>query len=150
MEPTVFTRLLEKTPYNLLRIAAYPRTEVSGNPETGFQGVGPHKDGSFLTFLLQGTGHSSLEVQNKAGEWIAAPPMENTLVVNIGRSLETLTRGVLRCNHAPSHSATGAVLPGKHWHASEFPVLPEPGARCFPGGYANRGAGPYPGPPPER
>lgn len=94
MEPTVFTKLLDKTRYILLRIAAYPRPQGSSNPETGFQGVGPHKDGSFLTFLLQGTGHSSLEVQNKTGEWIAAPPVENTLVVNIGRSLETLTRGV--------------------------------------------------------
>ena len=65
------------------------------NPSAAeIQGVGPHKDGSFLTYLLQGTGHSSLEVQNKSGTWISAPPIPNTLVVNIGRSLEALTQGV--------------------------------------------------------
>ncbi len=62
MEPTVLTKLLEKTGYSLLRIAAYPRPEASGEPEAGSQEVGPHKDGGFLTFPLQGTGNSSLEV----------------------------------------------------------------------------------------
>ncbi|KAF9892025.1 hypothetical protein FE257_002989 [Aspergillus nanangensis] len=92
IDPTIFIRLLEKTRYSIFRIAAYPCPEIS--TESGSQGVGPHKDGSFLTFLLQGTDHSSLEVQNKAGEWIAAPPIPDTLVVNIGRLLENLTQGV--------------------------------------------------------
>ncbi|KAJ5692767.1 hypothetical protein N7462_002190 [Penicillium macrosclerotiorum] len=58
------------------------------------QGVGPHKDSGFLTFLLQATPHRGLEVQNKAGEWIPAPPLPNTFVVNIGRALEALTGGI--------------------------------------------------------
>lgn len=104
IEPTVFTRLLEKTRFSLIRIAAYPRPG-----ETGSQGVGPHKDGSFLTFLLQGTTHSCLEVQNKAGEWISTPPIPNTLVVNIGRSLETLTQGLCV---ATTHRVT--LQPGQY------------------------------------
>ncbi|PLB33625.1 isopenicillin N synthase family dioxygenase [Aspergillus candidus] len=94
INPIVFTRLLEKTRYINFRVAAYPCPKVCGDTEGGVQGVGAHKDGSFLTYLLQGTDHSCLEVQNKAGEWITAPPIANTLVVNIGRSLENLTQGV--------------------------------------------------------
>lgn len=94
LNPTVFAGLLEKAPLNLLRIAAYPYPGHSEGIATPCQGVGPHKDGNILTYLLQGTDHSSLEVQNKSGEWILAPPVPNTLVVNIGRSLEALTQGV--------------------------------------------------------
>lgn len=72
------------------------------------QGVGAHKDSEFLTFLLQATPHHGLEVQNKAGEWISAPPMDGSLVVNIGRALEAITGGVCtatthRVNLAPSN-----------------------------------------------
>jgi isopenicillin N synthase-like dioxygenase len=58
------------------------------------QGVGAHKDSEFLTFLLQATPHHGLEVQNKSGVWISAPPIEGSLVVNIGRALEAITGGV--------------------------------------------------------
>ena len=47
-----------------------------------------------MTYLLQDGEHSCLEVQNKAGEWIPVPPIPGTLVVNIGRLLEILTRGI--------------------------------------------------------
>ncbi|KAH6682818.1 hypothetical protein B0J14DRAFT_622914 [Halenospora varia] len=63
-------------------------------PEGGIQGVGPHQDGSFLTFLLQATPNSGLEVQNKNGDWIKANPIPETLVVSIGQSLQALTGGV--------------------------------------------------------
>lgn len=96
LDPTAFNKLLfQRRPRNShLRIGAYPKPGCSQATELEFQGVGPHKDGSFLTYLLQGTEHSSLEVQNKSGNWIPVPPVPNTLVVNIGRSLEALTKGV--------------------------------------------------------
>lgn len=62
--------------------------------DSDFQGVGPHKDGGFLTYLLQATSQASLEAQNKSGVWIPVPPIPDTLVVNVGRSLESMTRGV--------------------------------------------------------
>jgi len=58
------------------------------------QGVGPHFDAGFLTFLLQASNHRGLQVQNFAGEWIDVPPLPDTFVVNIGKGLETLTSGV--------------------------------------------------------
>jgi isopenicillin N synthase-like dioxygenase len=56
--------------------------------------VGSHKDGGFLTYLLQATPHAGLEAQNKAGDWIPIPPIDDTLVINVGRSLEAITGGV--------------------------------------------------------
>ncbi|KAL1945866.1 hypothetical protein VTO73DRAFT_1868 [Trametes versicolor] len=64
------------------------------------QGVGPHYDGGFLTFLVQASNHPGLQVQNLAGEWIDAPPIPGTFVVNIGKALETVTQGLAR---ATSH-----------------------------------------------
>ncbi|KAF8169080.1 hypothetical protein BJ912DRAFT_187178 [Pholiota molesta] len=64
------------------------------------QGVGPHYDAGFLTFLLQASSHRGLQVQNLAGEWIDAPPVPGTFVVNLGKALEFVTGGVAR---ATSH-----------------------------------------------
>ncbi|OCH89069.1 Clavaminate synthase-like protein [Obba rivulosa] len=69
-------------------------------PGEGDQGVGPHFDGSFLTFLLQASPHAGLQVQNLSGAWIDAPPIPGTFVVNIGKALETVTQGLAR---ATSH-----------------------------------------------
>lgn len=68
--------------------------------DTSNQGVGPHYDGGFLTFLVQASPHRGLQVQNLAGDWIDAPPVPYTFVVNIGKALETVTQGLAR---ATSH-----------------------------------------------
>lgn len=49
-------------------------------------GVAPHSDFGCITLLLQQT--AGLEVLAKNGEWIAAPPLPGTLVINIGDLLE--------------------------------------------------------------
>ncbi|KAJ5531990.1 hypothetical protein N7494_008542 [Penicillium frequentans] len=130
LHPTTFNKVLQrKYPMSNLRISAYPRVDPSMPTETEVQGVGPHKDGSFLTYLLQGTEHSSLEVQNKSGTWISAPPIPNTLVVNIGRSLEALTQGVCvatthRVNLKPSQYIGANDIPlGKRLSFAYFQML---------------------------
>jgi isopenicillin N synthase-like dioxygenase len=70
------------------------RYSILADNDEEFQGVGPHKDGGCLTYLLQATAHAGLEVQNKCGNWISMPPLANSLVVNVGRSLEAITGGV--------------------------------------------------------
>ena len=87
-------QVFDKPQQHKLKLIKYPAPTTSDNGDSGFQGVGPHKDSGFLTFLLQGTPHHGLEVQNKNGTWISAPPIPGTLVVNIGRSLEALTGGI--------------------------------------------------------
>ncbi|TFK20751.1 iron/ascorbate oxidoreductase [Coprinopsis marcescibilis] len=78
------------------KIVKYPVPPEGGEG----QGVGPHYDAGFLTFLLQASEHQGLQVQNLAGEWVDAPPIPGTFVVNIGKALEFVTGGVAR---ATSH-----------------------------------------------
>ncbi|CZR65450.1 related to oxidoreductase, 2OG-Fe(II) oxygenase family [Phialocephala subalpina] len=85
-----FDQFFETPAHNKLKLVKYPAPP--SNAES--QGVGSHKDGSFLTFLLQATEHTGLEIQNKNGDWIQAKPIPGTLVINIGRSLQALTGGV--------------------------------------------------------
>ncbi|PSR73294.1 hypothetical protein PHLCEN_2v10855 [Hermanssonia centrifuga] len=73
------------------------------------QGVGPHFDGGFLTLLLQASEHRGLQVQNLGGEWIDAPPVPGTFVVNIGKALEAVTQGVaIATSHRVLSPASGA------------------------------------------
>ncbi|KAJ3843597.1 hypothetical protein F5878DRAFT_706722 [Lentinula raphanica] len=73
------------------KILRYPGTP-DGSPGSG---IAAHVDGSFLTYLLQATDHRTLEVKNLSGEWIPVPPIENTFVINLGKTLEKATRRVL-------------------------------------------------------
>lgn len=55
-------------------------------------GVGPHTDYGFLTLLWQDD-NGGLEVMNAAGNWVAAPPIRGSLVVNVGDLLERWSNG---------------------------------------------------------
>ena len=71
----------------------YPvQPEESGEQQFG---VGPHTDFGVLTVLCQdNTG--GLQVQDVNGDWIHAPPIEGTLVVNVGDLLSRWTAGVYK------------------------------------------------------
>lgn len=58
-------------------------------------GVGPHTDFGVLTVLCQDN-VGGLQVENLDGEWIEAPPIPGTLVVNVGDLLERWTDGAFR------------------------------------------------------
>ena len=81
--------------------AYYQRCMLRGQllcyPPTGDHpdqfGVAPHSDFGCITLLLQET--AGLEVLFPGGEWVVAPPVENTLVVNIGDLLERWTNNRL-------------------------------------------------------
>ncbi|PLB53533.1 oxidoreductase [Aspergillus steynii IBT 23096] len=95
LPPTALQPYFETPSQQKLKLIRYPPPpDSTPESETETQGVGAHKDSEFLTFLLQATPHPGLEVQNKAGHWIPAPPIQDSLVVNIGRALEALTGGV--------------------------------------------------------
>jgi isopenicillin N synthase-like dioxygenase len=53
-------------------------------------GIGAHTDYGFLTILSQDA-VGGLQVRNRAGEWVSAPPVEGTFVVNIGDLVQTIT-----------------------------------------------------------
>lgn len=82
-------------PTQLLKLLHYPGRHLNG----GGQGVGEHKDFGFLTILLQDGVNNGLQVKDKTtGEWIDAPPIPGTFVVNIGEVLEMATNGYLLAN----------------------------------------------------
>ncbi|KAJ3717707.1 hypothetical protein C8R42DRAFT_711483 [Lentinula raphanica] len=79
------------------KVVQYP---VPSERSISNQGVGPHYDAGFLTILLQASPHPGLQVQNLTGNWIDAPPIPGTFVINFGRALEFATKGIVR---ATSH-----------------------------------------------
>ena len=58
-------------------------------------GVGPHTDFGVLTVLAQDD-VGGLQVQDLNGDWVAAPPMPGTLVVNVGDLLARWTNDEYR------------------------------------------------------
>jgi len=80
-----FARAYLARPTVLFRIFRYPPSAPGG------WGVGEHTDYGLLTLMAQDH-WGGLEVRTDAG-WIDAPPIEGTLVCNIGDMLERLTGG---------------------------------------------------------
>jgi isopenicillin N synthase-like dioxygenase len=77
-------------PSTLIKIVRYPGKE----DPTPQQGVGAHKDSGVLTLLWVEPGKGGLQVQ-RDGEWVDAPPVPGSFVVNIGELLEYATQGYL-------------------------------------------------------
>ncbi|MGH1577921.1 isopenicillin N synthase family dioxygenase [Planktotalea sp.] len=64
------------------QLVYYPPSTAQDEAEERF-GVAPHTDFGVLTLLLQDQS-GGLQVRTKSGEWAEAPPIEGTLVCNIG------------------------------------------------------------------
>ena len=77
-----------KRPTTFLRLLHYPPQPV----EDGLFGSAPHTDYGFITLLAQDD-VGGLEVKNKAGDWIAAPPIPGTFVMNAGDILSRWSNG---------------------------------------------------------
>ncbi|KAH8118970.1 hypothetical protein DFH11DRAFT_1685995 [Phellopilus nigrolimitatus] len=74
------------------------------NASASAQGVGPHFDAGFLTLLLQASPRGAgLQVQNRAGAWVAAPPVRDTFVA--------ATRGLARATPHRVRSPPAAAPP---------------------------------------
>ena len=87
--PDIFDEAFAE-PATLTKLVRYPGTDDLS------QGVGAHKDSGVLTLLLAEPGSDGLQVEAQRGEWIDAPPIPYTFIVNIGELLEVATGGVLR------------------------------------------------------
>ncbi|MCC5779019.1 isopenicillin N synthase family oxygenase [Nitratireductor sp. B36] len=66
-------------PTTFLRLLHYPTQKA----EEGLFGSAPHTDYGFITLLAQDD-VGGLEVKNKAGDWVPAPPIPNSFVMNVG------------------------------------------------------------------
>ena len=76
-----------------MRILHYPVYDGE-DPEVG-EGIGPHIDYGFLTILDQDE-VSGLEVMNTAGEWVIAPYIPGTYILNIGRVTQVWTNDLYK------------------------------------------------------
>ncbi|TVY45960.1 putative 2-oxoglutarate-dependent dioxygenase [Lachnellula subtilissima] len=94
LKPNAFNKYFDVDQQHKLKIVKYPDLKELGLEGVQGQGVGPHKDSMFTSYLLQVTKHRGLQVQNLSGEWIDCPPIDGTLVVAVGQGMEALTQGV--------------------------------------------------------
>lgn len=77
-------------PMTMLKLNHYPPQD---NPvHESYIGVVPHSDSGAFTILWQDDG-DGLEIQNKSGEWIGAPSIPDTFVINIGNIMQIWTGG---------------------------------------------------------
>ena len=68
-------------PVSVFRMIHYPPRHTATSAEQ--QGAGAHTDYGCITLLYQDNA-GGLQVRNVDGEWIDAPPIEGTFVVNLG------------------------------------------------------------------
>lgn len=71
-----------------LRLTHYPEMEYG----EGSYGVAPHTDSSFITLLAQNK-VAGLQLMSQQGEWIDAPAIDGTFVVNTGDMLHRWSNG---------------------------------------------------------
>ena len=76
-------------PTMFLRLLHYPPQAV----EEGLFGSAPHTDYGFITLLAQDD-VGGLEVRNKQGNWISAPPVPGSFVMNVGDMLSHWSGGL--------------------------------------------------------
>jgi isopenicillin N synthase-like dioxygenase len=111
----------------LFRLFNYPEHASHARDETSY-GVGEHTDYGVLTILKQDDS-GGLQVKSPShGCWIAAPPLENTFVVNIGDMLERLTGGRFQStphrvrNLAPRDRISAPFFFDPSWHSRVTPL----------------------------
>lgn len=80
-----------KKDMNSLRLLHYPPQKPD---EDGVHlGARAHTDTNAFTILAQDN-NGGLEIRNRDNEWVAVPPIEGTLVVNVGEVLKVWSDGV--------------------------------------------------------
>jgi len=90
LEASYFADRYTADPLILFRIFNYPAPSGSADAESGL-GVGEHTDYGLLTILKQDMS-GGLQAKLKS-RWIAAPPLPNSFVCNIGDMLDRMTGG---------------------------------------------------------
>jgi isopenicillin N synthase-like dioxygenase len=88
--PADYMEGLQRNPITIQRLLHYPSQEGRVSQEE--IGIGAHTDYGFLTILSQDS-VGGLQVRNGDGEWVSAPPVEGTFIINIGDLVQAMTNG---------------------------------------------------------
>lgn len=92
-------------PMVTLRLLRYPPHPEGADPR--LFGAGAHTDWGAVTILAQDH-HGGLEVQLPEGDWVAAPPLPGSFVVNLGDMMPRWTNDRFRSNpHRVRNVASG-------------------------------------------
>lgn len=94
LEEDFFTKLYDK-PTISMRLLHYPQPMQTGDEVE--VGSGTHTDYGVFTILYQDPA-GGLELQKPDGEWVAAPFLDNTFVINLGDLMARWTNDVFRSN----------------------------------------------------
>ncbi len=89
--PDDYFQELVKKPLDILRLLRYPPQPVIEDDDQ--IGTGAHSDFDCFTVLFQDP-VGGLQVINSAGEWIDAPPIEGTFLINVGDMMERWSNGL--------------------------------------------------------
>lgn len=88
LEETYFDRTIDRN-ISMMRVLRYPKQTAA--PLPGQLRAGAHSDYGSMTILRKEMADNSLQVKNKAGEWVGVPVVEGTFIVNIGDLMQQWT-----------------------------------------------------------
>lgn len=94
LEQTYFDPMM-KEPVSIQRVLHYPPQEKI--QDDSLIGIGAHSDYGCLTILAQDQ-VGGLQIMNRDGDWIEAPPIPGTFIINIGDMMQRLTNDVYLAN----------------------------------------------------
>jgi isopenicillin N synthase-like dioxygenase len=114
-------------PVSVFRMIHYPPRHTA--TAAGQQGAGAHTDYGCVTLLYQDNA-GGLQVRNVNGEWIDAPPVQNTFVVNLGDMMARWSNALYR---STPHRVISPL--GVDRYAMPFFAEPHPDTviECLPG-----------------
>ncbi|MBW4605644.1 MAG: isopenicillin N synthase family oxygenase [Hassallia sp. WJT32-NPBG1] len=124
LEESYFADRYTSDPLTLFRIFYYPPHLSPPGGENRW-GVGEHTDYGVLTILKQDDS-GGLQVKSKSG-WIAAPPVADSFVCNIGDMLDRMTGGLYRSTpHRVQNESEGDRLSFPFFFDPNFDVEVKP------------------------
>lgn len=104
---------------SVLRLLHYPPRPANSDISAATKAAGAHTDYGCITLLAQDD-IGGLEVCNAQDQWIAAPPIKDSIVVNIGDLMQRWTNDQYRS------TAHRVASPPSHTHRYSMPFFVEP------------------------
>ena len=88
LDESHFDRTIDRN-ISMMRVLRYPAQTTA--PLPGQLRAGAHSDYGSMTILRKELSDKSLQVKNKAGEWVGVPVVDGTFIVNIGDLMQQWT-----------------------------------------------------------
>ena len=116
LDKNYFAPFISKS-HSFMRISNYPPYGKNQEENVG-DGIGAHIDYGFLTILLQDN-IGGLEVKNTDNEWVSAPMIPGTFLINIGHMIQRWTNDYYK-------ATVHRVIPPEHESRCSLPFFFEP------------------------